>query len=479
MHRRIWLCGVLAVSSLALFTGCGDEDSDVTVLRVANCEEYIDEGGWDEDETIVLEDGTEICGVNSLVEDFEVWYEETYGEKVVVEYSTYGTNEELYNQMSLGTEFDLVCPSEYMIMKLMQEGRLQPYSDEFFDTSVEENYYAKGVSPYINSRISALTIDGESLSDYGACYMWGTMGLVYNPEEVSEEDVAHWNVLLDTTYEKQITMKDSLRDSYFVGLCILNADTILQTDFAESDDYADQLDALLNDTSQETVDQVEDILSDMRENAYSLETDSGKADMVTGKVLINMQWSGDAVYTLDQAEEDDVELAYSVPEECTNLWFDGWCMIQTGIEQDAKKQQVAEAFVNFLSRPDNVIRNMYYIGYTSGISGGEDDLIYQYVEYCYGAEDDEEDTVEYALGYFFDENSDSSNEDYILLTSSDQAKRQLYAQYPTEEVLNRAVVMKTFDTETNQRISQMWTNIRCFDLSDIDENLTLFYNFLR
>ena len=55
--------------------------------------------------------------------------------------------------------------------------------------------------------------------------------------------------------------------------------------------------------------------------------------MVTGKVLANLQWSGDAVYTMDQAEEDGVELAYSVPSECTNLWFDGWVMMKNGIEE--------------------------------------------------------------------------------------------------------------------------------------------------
>ena len=66
------------------------------------------------------------------------------GKKVRVEYSTYGTNEELYNQMVMGDTYDLVCPSEYMIMKLMAEGLLEPFSSNFYDESIEENYYAKG-----------------------------------------------------------------------------------------------------------------------------------------------------------------------------------------------------------------------------------------------------------------------------------------------------------------------------------------------
>ena len=93
-HRHIKALYLIGISSLALFalTGCGSASSDEIVLRVSNWEEYIDEGGWDEEELIDLEDGTEIIGENSLVEDFEEWFYETYGKKVRVEYSTFGTN---------------------------------------------------------------------------------------------------------------------------------------------------------------------------------------------------------------------------------------------------------------------------------------------------------------------------------------------------------------------------------------------------
>ena len=76
------------------------DDSGKIVLRVCNWEEYIDLGDWDEEETIDLESG-DIIGENSLVEDFEDWYYETYGREVVVEYSTFGTNEDLYNMITL------------------------------------------------------------------------------------------------------------------------------------------------------------------------------------------------------------------------------------------------------------------------------------------------------------------------------------------------------------------------------------------
>lgn len=465
MWKRLLLWGLAGILAAVCLGGCGRRESDVTVLRVANAEEYIDEGGWDADETICLEDGTCIRGIRPMTEDFEKWYEETYGEKVRVEYSTYGTNEDLYNQMLLGNMFDLVCPSEYMIMTLLREGKLQAFSSDFQNVEDERNYYCKGVSPYIQSRMEQLEMDGGKLSDYGACFMWGTMGLVYNPDGVDPEDMQHWNVLLNPAYSKRITMKDSVRDSYFIALGILNEERISEPSFLQKADYSEQLFDLLNDTSQNTVDQVETLLTKMRQNAYSLEVESGKADMVTGKVLINMQWSGDAVYSLDQAEEDGLELAYTVPEECSNLWFDGWCMMKEGVGEDPRKQQAAEAFINYLSRPDNVVRNMYYIGYTSAIAGGDSDLIYQYAKYCYEAEEGEE-TAEYSLDYFF-AGDDGGDRHYSIMAHPSQLKRQLYAQYPPEDVLRKSAVMEAFDAETNQRISRMWTNIRCFDFADL------------
>ena len=145
-----YLLSAALTAGLFLLAGCGQSEESTVILRVANSEEYIDEGGWDEEERIELEDGTSIIGTNSMIDDFEQWYKETYGVEVRVEYSAYGTNEELYNQMSLGNTFDVVCPSEYMIMKLMGEGRLQPFSDDFYDRSDKRNYYIRGLSPYID-----------------------------------------------------------------------------------------------------------------------------------------------------------------------------------------------------------------------------------------------------------------------------------------------------------------------------------------
>lgn len=454
--------GASVVSAIPVQAAGGQTENDTIVLRVCNWEEYIDEGGWEDDEVIDLDSG-DIFGENSMIQDFEQWYQDTYGKKVRVEYSTFGTNEELYSQLNLGNVYDLVCPSDYMIMKLLKENKLEPLSKDFFDTENENNYYVKGVSPYINGVFEENQIDGKPWVDYAAGYMWGITGMVYNPEEVTEEEASTWAILENPKFYRQVTIKDNVRDAYFPTLAILNRDQLLDPSFRNSANYEAQLSAIMNDTRKETIDEAEEKLKEIRANVYSFETDSGKADMVSGKVVANLQWSGDGVYALDQAEEDGFYLDWAVPEECTNLWFDGWVMLKSGIGQDAAKRQAAEAFINFLSRPDNAVRNMYYIGYTSAIAGGDSDVIFDYLDWTYGAEEDEEDTIEYPVGYFF--SGDNSDEDYVITAPAEQAHRQLSAQYPSEEEISRSAVMLYFDDEGNKNINQMWINVRCFNLS--------------
>ena len=478
-------------------------------LRVCNWEEYIDLGGWDEEETIDLESG-DIIGVNPIVEDFEEWYKETYGIDVEVEYSTFGTNEDLYNMLTLGDVYDVVCPSEYMFMKLISEDKVVPLSEQFFDAEDENNFYTRGVSPYIKNIFEEHEINGKHWSDYAAGYMWGLTGIVFNPEKMTREEAFTWKVLNNPKFKRQVTIKDNVRDAYFAAVAAIKHDLLTDLEFTSSPDYSRRLEEEMNEISSETIQAVQDYLQDVRENAYSFETDSGKADMVTGKVVANLQWSGDAVYTLDQAEEDGVFLEYVVPEEVTNIYFDGWIMLKAGIEGDAAKQHAAEAFINFLSRPDNVIRNMYYIGYTSVIAGGDDSRIFEYCDWCYGAETDDEDeeaedasddaeeeeasddaedgageaddtensddgedvdgaeeeeTVEYHLGYFF--SGDVDDEDYVIEAPLSQVHRQLAAQYPAQDVIARSSIMVYFNEEQNEVINRMWINVRCFNILDV------------
>ena len=469
------LAGITAAAAFPLSAAAADgsdaEETDqapstdqTVTLRVSNWEEYIDLGDWDEEELIEL-DSAEIIGENSMIEDFEEWYKETYGINVKVEYSTFGTNEDLYNMLTLGDEYDLVCPSEYMIMKLMKEGMCVPLSGHFFDESDENNYYINGVSPYIRKVFDEHEIGGEPWSKYAAGYMWGVTGIVYNPEFVTREEASTWKILNNPKFSRQVTIKDNVRDSYFAAVGAIKSDLLTSEEFRGTPDYAKRLEEEMNDTSPEMIAQVQDYLQSVKDNAYSFETDLGKADMITGKVVANYQWSGDGVYTLDQADEDDFYLEFAVPEESTNIYFDGWVMLKNGIKDDAAKQHAAEAFINFNSRPDNVVRNMYYIGYTSVISGGDDPLVFEYAEYNYGAEDDEEETEEYDVGYFFDENG--AEGEYVIEAPAEQLSRQLYAAYPPSDVMQRSSIMTCFDEEQNAAINKMWINVRCFNIKKV------------
>lgn len=448
------LLSALIIAGLALpFAGCSKEEEKVVTLRVSSWEEYIDLGDWDEDEVIDLESG-DIIGINSMVDDFTEWFNETHDYKVKVEYSTFGTNEDLYNRLSLGDVYDLVCPSDYMIMKLLDEGKIEKYSEEF----LEKGTYTQNVSPYI-----AEVYEEYGWTEYAACYMWGTSGFVYNPEKlVNDTDISTCEILLNTDYNRAVTIKDNVRDAYFATLSIIYNEELLSGNLT-----SEQLSEYLNDTASETIAKAEDVLKEIKDNVYSFETDSGKADMVTGKVIANYQWSGDAVYIMDEADADDTELWYSVPEECSNLWFDGWVMLKDGIDGNAQRKEAAEAFVDFLAQPENAIRNMYYIGYTSSIATDE---VFEYLEWNYASEDGQ--GRPYDLNYFFDEESDEyvvyADEENFEIEDSGAINRgrQLFAQYPPQNVIDRSVVMLDFGDKLAE-INQMWINVRCPDLKDV------------
>ena len=500
---------IAAVAAACMFcvpviaaAGCTSEDETV-VLRVSNWEEYIDLGDWGEDEAIDIAnpytDEDYIMGVNSVVDDFTQWFNsQDYGFKVRVEYSTFGTNEDLYNQLNLGDVYDLVCPSDYMIMKLQSQDAIQPFSDEFMDRSNPENYYINGVSEYIDGTEDSI-FGQYGWSGIAACYMWGTTGLVYNPEKIDEDgkDVQSWDMLVNPDYYKSVTIKDNVRDAYFAALSILREDQLNAINADENMSAAEKSKArsdLLNSTTPETIAEAEDLLKEIKQNVYSFETDSGKADMVTGKVIGNLQWSGDAVYIMDQADEEDTELWYSVPDSNTNLWFDGWVMLKDGIAGNKQRQTAAEAFVNFLSRPDIAVRNMYYIGYTSSSASEQ---VFEYFDWCYGVVTDpeSEDYYEfdnvyvYDVSYFFGEDSyiyldmDLLNVEGAVQTNkyaddeyvagypvfeggTVNKGRQAFGQYPTSDVIDRSVVMLDFGDDL-AAINQMWINVRCLDVMDI------------
>ena len=456
----IGLAAVLAVGGSVTFFLTRDNRP---VLKIANWAEYID--GGDEN--------------SELIEEFEDWYKEKTGEEIRVEYCIADDNETLYNMIKMGDYFDLICPSEYMIMKLAAEDRLMKLPEEFFDKSNPDNYYVNNVSKYIQNTFENNSMKGKasgsSWSEYAAGYMWGTTGFVYNPEElVNEDDVSKWSIFTNPEYANKITAKNNVRDTYFIGLAMHYEEQLqaLKTEFETGikdqtalTNYQSTLSLLMNDAQEETMNAVKPKLKALASNLYGFETDEGKNDMIGGKISVNYQWSGDAVYIMDYAQGDDEEdpvanpvyLNYCIPDTVSNLWFDGWVL-----PKDCKNVTAATMFINFLSKPENAVRNMEYIGYTSCIAG--DYVFENYAKAYYEAEEDDTSAKSYDLNYYFNPSyvkGDPStiSEAYIFLSPEEQFQRQLFAQYPDEETLTRCVAMSYFDREENTRANLMWNDI--------------------
>lgn len=428
----------LCAAALSSFSAC----SKTPVLRVASWDEYIDEG----------DDNN-----NSMIEDFEEWYEEKTGTKIKVDYIPLEDNETMYNKIKSGTTYDLLCPSEYMIMKLQAEGKLQKFPESFFDTSVEDNYYVRYVSPFIkNTFENGKTEDGSSWSEYAAGYMWGTTGFVVKHEYA--EKAKSWNVITDSALKNRATAKNNVRDSYFMGLGMLYENELLEkkseyeSQTIDLTTYQTYLNEKMGDTSSDTMNKVKSLLLSAKSNQIRFETDDAKDEIIKGDNYdLSYQWSGDAVYIMDMAEEENnVKYDYVIPDASSNLWFDGWVMMK------GANTEAATAFVNFVSKPENAVRNCDYIGYTPCIAGAE---MFNYIADKYSINSNESmvETIEYDLGYFF---SDSNSNDYILTVAVEQSYRQLFAQFPDNKTKNRLVVMSYFNADVNQRANRMWQEVK-------------------
>ena len=318
-------------------------DAATVSLKVYNWQDYIDDG-TDDNGNIV---STPV--IDMWIED----YKERTGITVEVIYDTFETNETMLNTLKTGkSDYDLVCPSDYAIQKMIKDDML-----EKFDITKLPTYNEYG-SPYLKE-----LFEQNNWTEYSVPYMWGTVGLLYDPDVFSDELVSSWDIMWNKEYENLATTKDSVRDTYFVGVMHVYQEELqeLRNQYQKGtitrEYYNQQVNIIMNRTDEETLRLVEDDLKIMKENIFGLEVDSGKSDMVTGKISMNLAWSGDAVYSMDLAEEeDDKILAYSVPLEGSNVWYDGWVMPK------GANVELATDFVDFLSKPEIAVLNMNKIG---------------------------------------------------------------------------------------------------------------------
>ncbi len=417
------------IISCLTFGGCSNATTE-NEITVFSWEDYMDLGSNGMDGEPAVE---------GLIEKFE-------REKgVKVNYRTFATCEAMYNELIKAPKAcDLICPSEYMILKMKDEGLIQSYS-------MPQNYIAYG-SPYIKSVFDGLGLNVNATETYAVGYMWGTMGLIYNADKYTASDFDSWyNMLTNDDFIGKMTIKDSLRDSYILALALVYKDELntLNATYPDKNDavYKEKIKEIFNRTDQETIDKAGEKLSELKTRLHSFEVDGGKTDLLTGKIDVNFAWSGDAVCAMAD-ESRTVELGYAVPKEGSNVWFDGWVMTK-----DADVDNSIE-FLNFLCEPENAIRNMEYIGYTSCIAG---DDVFNYVAESYGEDEGEE----IDLTYFFDPTSPAGT--YAVTVSNPNG--ELFAQYSDAETISRCAVMKNFSDEELERLDKMWTKVKLITLS--------------
>ena len=434
---------------------CKKKSDDVLTLRIYNWEDYIDDGVRDDEEDEL-----------SVMEEFELYYKEKYNTEVKVVYNTFETNEYMLNVLKTGSEsYDLVCPSDYIIQKMIAEDMLEKldYNEEEDSYPLVENYTDYG-SPYIhqifniNKTVNKVTGEELSWSHYAIPYMWGTMGFTYRMDLVKTEDVQTWEILWNTDYAKKSTAKNSVHDTYVAGVMHVKRDELLdlaskyEAGTISVDDYNLEINRIMNDVSDETIQQVEEALMSMKENFYGFEVDNGKTDILNGTITINFAWSGDSVYSIDEAESEGVILGYEVPIEGSNVFFDGWVMPK------GANVKLAQEFLNFLCDPEIASRNMDYIGYTSAIAGDE---IWDAMIDNYSCEEDDPDAEAVDLTYFYEGTiSEDRLTDGKAIIYVNERGRQFDAQYPELETLHRCGVMRDFGSQ-NEKVLIMWENVKC------------------
>ena len=391
MKKLFW--GFLFAALLCGFTGNRSQ-----ILKVYNWSDYLD---------------------MTVIQDFEQWYEEQTGEPVRVIYQTFDVNETMLSKIEKGHEdFDVVCPSDYIIERMLVGDMLLPINKDFGDTP---NYIDDNMSPYVRDCFNLIEGGGKNANDYAVGYMWGTTGIIYNAKYVTEEEASSWDILRNPKFADKIFIKDSARDVFSQIILYLRQDDIKSGKVT--------LDDLMHDSSDEAIADVEAFMKQVKPLVAGWEADFGKDQMVQERGWISLNWSGDGVWTAEQAKPLGVDLRFANPKEGFTVWFDGWV-----IPKYAQNVKAASYWINFMSRPDIVIRNVDETGYVS--ASGSLEVLDAFV-------DDEYEPLD--LTYFFGPQADSVRTNPVL--------------YPDRGTIERAAMEHDWGDRTPDLVA-MWSRVK-------------------
>ena len=300
--------GVLVAAGIAVLV-LGNSATEE--LNIYNWGEYISDGSDDTLDTIAA---------------FEEWYEDTYGKKVKVNYTTFASNEDMYAKLSSGAvSFDVVIPSDYMIARMRDENMLLPLN---FDNI--PNY------KYIEEQYRGLYYDPDDI--YTVPYTYGVIGIIYNANVVDEADAHGWDLMWNEKYAGNILQFNNSRDAFGTAQYKLGLDV-------NSTDHA-----LWQRALDELKQQSPLVKSYVMDEVYNM--------MESGEAAVAAYYAGD-YFTMLDAQADDVDLRFYYPER-TNYFFDAMC-----IPSCAQHKELAEIFINYMLSPEPAIANAEYVCYAS------------------------------------------------------------------------------------------------------------------
>ena len=309
-HTKSWkkyvAFGMIAILCFSgVYAFMGNKTLHKQQVIVYNWGEYIDPD--------VLTQFTEETGIQVVYDEFE-------------------TNETMYPKIEAGAvAYDLVCPSDYMIKRMLDQGLLAKIN---FDNVPNMKYIGKH---YLEQ-----SREFDPTNEYSIPYTWGTVGILYNKTMVNEP-VDSWEILWNPKYKDKILMQDSVRDAFAVGLKSLG--------------YS------LNSTNKEELEQAKQRLIEQKPLVQAYVIDQVRDKMIGNEAALGVIYSGEAIYT--QRENPDLE--YVIPKEGSNIWFDSWV-----IPKNAPNKENAERFLNFLCRPDIALKNFEYITYSTPNEGARE-----------------------------------------------------------------------------------------------------------
>ena len=295
--------------------GVAGGSSEVVYLNVYNWGEYMADGS-----------DSEYGNVNAMFEDY--YYEKT-GKRVVINYSTYATNEDLFSKLNnSAVSYDIVIPSDYMIEKLIEADLLL----EFDVKSEIENY------KYIEDAFKTPYYD--EAEQYSVPYTYGMMGIIYNKDMVDEEDIAKqsWGLLWDEKYAGKILQFNNPRDAFATAM------------------YWKGLD--VNSTDPAVWDEALALLVEQKPILQGYVNDEIFDKMTSGSAAIAPYYVGD--YITMAETEGAADLGFYFPKEGVNYFVDAMC-----IPKSSKNPEVAKEYINFMLSAEPAIENAEYIYYAS------------------------------------------------------------------------------------------------------------------